>query len=206
MFHPRYRNRDFWTKYGVNGGPKITYVGRVAKEKDLDVLTEVYTELARHRPECTLIIVGDGPYLSQMKAALPYPNVVFTGFLFDEELSQAYASSDIFVFPSTTDTFGNVVLEAMASGVPVIVSDRGGPRETVQHGRTGFVTKGRDSREVVEAIVKLVDDPEMRLKMSFNCRNYAETKGWDQLYLNFWDGQDDDRIGVEDLEKWRRLV
>ena len=89
-----------------------------------------------------------------MKAALLYP--VFTGFLFDEELSQAYASSDISVFPSTTDTFGNVVLEAMASGVPVIVSDRGGPRETVQHGRTIFVTKGRDSRQVVEAIVKFV--------------------------------------------------
>ncbi len=100
QFHPRYRNRDFWAKYGVNGGPKITYVGRVAKEKDLDVLTEVYAELAKQRPECVLIIVGDGPYLGQMKAALPYPNVVFTGFLFDEELSQAYASSDIFVFPA----------------------------------------------------------------------------------------------------------
>ena len=102
----------------------MIYVGRVAREKDLDVLIEVYDRLAVRRPECSLAVVGDGPYLQTRKQRLPYSNVIFTGFLFGEELSQAYASSDVFVFPSTTDTFGNVVLEAMASGVPVIVRIR----------------------------------------------------------------------------------
>ncbi len=137
-FHPGHRDPSFWSKYGAGGGPKVTYVGRVAKEKDLDVLIGVYDLLARRRPDCTLSVVGDGPFLEQMKQALVHPNVVFTGFLFNEGLSAAYASSDVLVFPSTTDTFGSVVLEAMASGVPVIVSDRGAPASS-------FSTEGRGS-------------------------------------------------------------
>ena len=144
-FHPRYRDPLWWQRFGVNGGPKVLYVGRIAKEKDLDVLIQVYQQLASRRPESTLVVVGDGPFLQQMKEGLPYPNVIFTGFLRGEELSRAYASSDLFVFPSTTDTFGNVVLEAMASGLPVVVSDKGGPKEIVQHGRTGLVTRARDA-------------------------------------------------------------
>ena len=187
-FHPRHRNPDWWHKFGGNGGPKIVYVGRVAKEKDLDVLIEVYDQLARRRPECSLAVVGDGPYLQTMKEALNHSNIIFTGFLFGEELSQAYASSDVFVFPSTTDTFGNVVLEAMASGVPVIVSDKGGPREIVQHGRTGFVTKARNAAEVVEGVERLIDNPSVRQEMAIHARSYAEKQSWEKIYLNFWNG------------------
>jgi len=187
-FHPRHRIPDWWHRFGGNGGPKITYVGRVAKEKDLDVLIEVYDTLALRRPECSFAVVGDGPYLQTMKERLIRPNIIFTGFLFGEELSQAYASSDVFVFPSTTDTFGNVVLEAMASGVPVIVSDRGGPKEIVQHGRTGLVTKARNAAEVLEGVERLIDNPSMRLEMATHARSYAEKQSWERIYLNFWNG------------------
>jgi glycosyltransferase involved in cell wall biosynthesis len=204
MFHPSYREPTFWQRFGVNGGPKVTYVGRIAKEKDLDVLIEVYRELAGRRPDCTLAVVGDGPFLPRMRESLAYPNVVFTGFLFDGDLSRAYASSDVFVFPSTTDTFGNVVLEAMASGVPVIVSDKGGPREIVQHGRTGFITKGRSASALLSGIERLLDDPELRSQMSQRCRAFAETRSWEKIYCSFWNGDESDTVEAEDIQQWHR--
>ena len=187
-FHPSFRDEEFWLKYGGNGGPKVTYVGRLAREKDLDVLVDTYRQLAQRQPEWTLAVVGDGPYLSDMKNGLAGRNVIFTGFLLGEELSRAYASSDVFVFPSTTDTFGNVVLEAMASGVPVVVSDRGGPKEIVQPGRTGIVTPARSSGALVEAIENLIENRDFRSQMSRNCRRFAETRSWDKSYLGLWHG------------------
>ena len=186
VFHPRYRDPQWWQRFGVNGGPKVLYVGRIAKEKDLDVLIQVYQQLASRRPESTLVVVGDGPFLQQMREGLPYPNVIFTGFLHGEELSRVYASSDIFVFPSTTDTFGNVVLEAMASGLPVVVSDKGGPKEIVQHGRTGLVTKARDAADLLSGVERLLDDSALRQQMSAHSRSYAEKQSWERIYLNFW--------------------
>ncbi|MEW5977563.1 MAG: glycosyltransferase [Acidobacteriota bacterium] len=190
FFHPGRRNPGFWEKYGGNGGAKVLYVGRVAREKDLDVLIEVYDQLARRRPECTLAVVGDGPYLPLMRERLQHANVVFTGFLVGEELSQAYASSDIFIFPSTTDTFGNVVLEAMASGLPVVVSDKGGPKEFVQHGRTGLVTQARNPERLLLAVETLIDNPTLRSQMARNGRSFAENRSWEQIYLNFWQGEE----------------
>jgi glycosyltransferase involved in cell wall biosynthesis len=176
-FRPSHRNQSFWSTYGASGGPTVAYVGRVAKEKDLDVLIDVYGELARRRPECRLCVVGDGPYLPQMKQALAHANVVFTGFLFDRELSAACASSDILVFPSTTDTFGSVVLEAMASGVPVIVSDRGGACELVQHGRTGLVTKGRSGPDLLAAVEHLLDRADVRRQLSSDVVRVPRVRG-----------------------------
>jgi glycosyltransferase involved in cell wall biosynthesis len=187
-FHPRHRDPAFWSRYREAPGPVVTYVGRVAKEKDLDVLAEVLNALAPARPDCTFAVVGDGPLLSWMRARLPHANVVFTGFLFGADLSAAYASSDVFVFPSTTDTFGNVVLEAMASAVPVVVSDRGGPCEIVQPGLTGIVTRARDATDLQQGIVRLLDSPTLRAQMSRACRAYAETCSWDRIYLEFWKG------------------
>lgn len=190
MFNPRHRSPTYWDRFGRNGGPKVLYVGRVAKEKDLDILTEVYDQLACRRPECTLAIVGDGPFLETMKRRLRHRNVVFTGFLLGEELGRAYASSDVFVFPSTTDTFGNVVLEAMASGLPVVISDKGGPKEMVQHGRTGLVTKARNSTDLLRGIESLLDNQEMRRQMSVHVRAYAESRSWERVYHTFWNAHE----------------
>jgi glycosyltransferase involved in cell wall biosynthesis len=187
-YHPRHRQPEFWDRYGGTARLTITYVGRVAREKDLDVLVPVFDALARGRPDCRLAIVGDGPFMEAMRHELPHPNVVFTGFLFDSDLSAAYATSDIFVFPSTTDTFGNVVLEAMASGVPVVCSDKGGPSEIVQDGRTGLVTRARSASDLLAAVEHLIESPALRQEMSLACRAYAETCGWDRIYWNFWRG------------------
>lgn len=185
-FHPKFRQATFWESYGGNGKTQITYVGRAAKEKDLDVLVEAYSKLLKRHADCQLAVVGDGPYLKTMKEKLKDSGVIFTGFLHGEELSQAYASSDILVFPSTTDTFGNVVVEAMASGVPVVASDKGGHLDAVMHGRTGLVTKGRNAASLLEGIEQLLADPELRRKMSAHCRSFAETRSWRQIYQDFW--------------------
>ena len=115
-----------------------------------------------------------------------YKRQIFTGYLQGEDLAIAYASADIFVFPSTTDTFGNVVLEAQASGIPAIVSDVGGPRDLVHHGKDGFVTKSLDSSELAGAIRRLVDDPSLRHHMGLAARGRVESRDWTEAFEKFW--------------------
>src|SRR6059036_3572220 len=128
LFHPTRRDPAFFEKFGEkNGRIRLLYVGRVSREKDLDLLGEAYRRLRDEGLSIQLCVVGHGPYSHEFSESLP--EALFTGYLTGKELAAAYASADIFVFPSTTDTFGNVIIEAQASGVPVIVSDSGGPKE-----------------------------------------------------------------------------
>src|SRR5207245_2873489 len=108
----------------------------------LDILAQAYLQLRDEGLPIQLYLVGDGPYLQALHEAMP--EAIFTGYLRGKELAAAYASADVFVFPSTTDTFGNVVIEAQASGVPVIVSDTGGPKELVEANVNGVVTKSHN--------------------------------------------------------------
>jgi len=104
----------------------------------------------------------------------------FAGVLRGERLAEAYANMDVFVFPSYTDTFGNVVLEASASGVPAVVSDLGGPKFIVRHRETGFVACGR--RDFCQSVVDLMDHPEKRRSMSLAARDYALGQSWDEVF------------------------
>ena len=140
--------------------------------------------MAESRVPVRPLIVGDGPYMAEMKRLLP--DAIFTGYLQGEDLAAAYASADIFVFPSTTDTFGNVVLEAQASGIPAIVSDVGGPRDLVHHGKDGFVTKSLDSAELAGAIRRLVEDPSLRHHMGLAARGRVESRDWTEAFEKFW--------------------
>jgi len=159
-------------------------VGRVSKEKNLDVLVAATKKLAETQTLARPLIVGDGPYMSEMKRLLP--DAIFTGYLGGEDLAKAYAAADLFVFPSTTDTFGNVVLEAQACGIPAIVSDVGGPRDLVQHGKDGFVTKALDVGELAEAIRRLVEDPALRQRMGAAARGRVESRDWTEAFEKFW--------------------
>ena len=152
----------------------VIYVGRVSLEKNLSVLVDIF----RDKHDAQLVIVGDGPYLPEMKQLLPHAH--FTGFQKGPDLSRAYASADIFVFPSTSDTFGNVVLEAMASGLPVIVSDKMGPQEIVNHDHTGFVT--HSPADFAEKLDLLIHDPDRRQLMGQNARQYALSRSWKAVF------------------------
>lgn len=184
-FHASKRDPEFWRSRGLREGETgMLFVGRVSKEKNLDVLVAATRRLAESKVPVRPIIVGDGPYMSEMKRLLP--DAIFTGYLQGEDLAVAYASADLFVFPSTTDTFGNVVLEAQASGIPAIVSDVGGPRDLVQHGKDGFVTKSLDSTELAGAIRTLVEDPSLRSHMGLAARGKVESRDWTEAFERFW--------------------
>jgi glycosyltransferase involved in cell wall biosynthesis/predicted metal-dependent phosphoesterase TrpH len=185
MFHPARRDARFWQVRGLREDELgMLFVGRISKEKNLDTLVASTRRLAEWGLPVRPLFVGDGPYLAEMKRLLP--DALFTGYLRGEELADAFASADFFVFPSTTDTFGNVVLEAQASGLPVIVSDMGGPRDLVQHGRDGFITKALDSGELAEAIRRLTEDPRLRERMGLLARGRVETRDWSEAFETFW--------------------
>src|SRR6266478_6639382 len=155
LFTPARREPAFWEKFEAsNGQVRLLYVGRVSREKDLDVLANAYRRLRDEGLPVQLFVVGHGPYSQALSETLP--EAVFTGYLRGKELATAYASADIFVFPSTTDTFGNVILEAQACGVPVVVSDSGGPKELVEDKTNGLITKSRDVEDFACAIRALV--------------------------------------------------
>jgi phosphatidylinositol alpha 1,6-mannosyltransferase len=166
-FHP--------DKRGARGdGVRALYVGRVAPEKNLDLLARVFAPPA----DTMLTIVGDGPSRAELRGRLP--GATFTGRLDGERLAQAYADSDFFVFPSHTDTLGNVVLEAMASGLPAVVSESMGPKELVRHGETGFVA-GTDE-EFAAAVRTLATDPLRCRAMGRAARAFAETRSWKTIF------------------------
>jgi glycosyltransferase involved in cell wall biosynthesis len=163
---------------------RLLYVGRVSREKDLDVLAEAYRQLRKERIPVQLFVVGHGPYAKDLAKSLP--DALFTGSLHGQELAAAYASADIFVFPSTTDTFGNVIIEAQASGVPVIVSDSGGPKELVEDQTNGLVTKSHDVEDFARAIRSLVGDPERRQHMGKKARDSVVSRTWPSAFRKFW--------------------
>jgi len=153
---------------------RALYVGRVAPEKNLELLAPIFTE----RTGCELMIVGDGPHEYELKRLLP--GALFAGRLEGEALARAYADADFFVFPSRTDTLGNVVLEAMASGLPVVVSDSMGPKELVDDGATGFVA--RSDEEFARAVATLASDGERRSSMGRAARRFAQTRSWAAIF------------------------
>jgi len=167
-----------------NGEVRLLYVGRVSREKDLDVLADAYRRLRDEGLPVQLFVVGHGPYSEVLAESLP--EAFFTGYLRGKELATAYASADIFVFPSTTDTFGNVIIEAQASGVPVIVSDSGGPKELVQDNENGFITKSHDVDDFTSAIRTLVTDSALRERMGNCARKSVIARSWPGAFRKFW--------------------
>lgn len=173
-FSPRHRDPEFWDRFGSCEGLKFLYVGRVSREKNLELLVEAFRCISTEQVAAHLVIVGDGPFKNDLQTLLRGLPVIFTGYLAGEDLAAAFASADVFVFPSTTDTFGNVVLEAQASGLPVIVSDGGGPKELMVDGKTGLVTRADNLAELTDAMRRLLLDPALTAKLGENARTFAE--------------------------------
>ena len=185
-FHPSKRNGVLEKRYQVKDGLKLLYVGRVSKEKNLQLLGKAFKSLVRSHPELKLFIVGDGPYLEEMRREMAGTPCIFTGYLAGEELAEVYASCDLFVFPSTTDTFGNVVLEAQASGLPVIVTDSGGPRENVINGETGVIVPGDDEESLANAIDQLLARPQRLKEMGRAARDYVQQRSFAAAFHASW--------------------
>jgi glycosyltransferase involved in cell wall biosynthesis len=185
-FHPSKRNGFYKAIIDESDYFKFLYVGRVSKEKNLELLVKTFSELVQINDRVFLTVVGDGPYLEEMKAAMQNLPCLFTGTLKGELLSAAYASSDMFVFPSTTDTFGNVILEAQASGLPVIVTDQGGPHENMIDGKTGVVVSGDYESSLLEAMLSVSQNTVSVDEMKTQARLYAESRSFDAAFIQNW--------------------
>ena len=185
LFHPGRRDSAFFEKFGAsNGEVRLLYVGRISREKDLDLLADAYRRLRKEGLPVRLFVVGHGPYSEALAKSLP--DAFFTGYLRGTELATAYASADIFVFPSTTDTFGNVILEAQASGLPVVVSDSGGPKELVVHKANGLITRSHNVEDFTDAIRALVTDQTLRERMANSARDSVTDRSWPRAFAKFW--------------------
>lgn len=186
-FHPMWRNYELRSRLGISDKIAFLYVGRVSCEKDLDTLCRSYQHIRdKYQQQVAMVITGDGPYLEKCKLMFP-EDTIFTGFLTGKELAKMYASCDIFVCPSATETFGNVILEAMASGLAVIGADAGGVGEIIQHGENGFKFTEKNSKELAEIMKKLIEDVDYRNYLKNNGREFSMNRSWNNIFKGLYE-------------------
>jgi len=177
-FSPALRSESLRERAEAQNRPLLLYVGRIAKQKNLDDLADA-VDLLRERlgPDAfRLAIVGEGPYTSELKQRMPHAH--FAGYVRNSALSRWYASADLFVFPSTTETFGNVVLEAFASGVPVVGADACGTKDLVEHGVNGLLARPNDPADLAHHVASLLEDPARRIAMGDAAETTALRYRW----------------------------
>jgi glycosyltransferase involved in cell wall biosynthesis len=176
-FSPTHRRPELRRAWGISDEcPALLYVGRVSREKGLHLLPALTRALSQRGVHHRLVIVGRGPMEGELRERLS--GAVFTGVLEGHALAEAYAASDLFVFPSQTDTAGNVVLEAQASGLPVLVSSVGGPRENMMDGRSGYVVPDARPESWLHRVAPLLEHTAYRQAMGAAARRYAESRTW----------------------------
>jgi glycosyltransferase involved in cell wall biosynthesis len=178
-FNPAFADEK--TRHTLSGGHPgdniLVYVGRLSAEKKLENLRQVLEQV----PNTRLALVGDGPARESLEKHFAGTNTTFMGYITGEPLSQAYASADIFVFPSALETFGLVVTEAMAAGLPVVASRVGGIPDVVEEGQTGYTFDIGDVDTLVEGVRKITTSRERIAEMGQAARAYAETQTWPSM-------------------------
>lgn len=180
LFSPGKRDMAWRRALGIGDEEVVvSFVGRLVKEKNTDLVARVFALLKERGIKVRPMIVGDGPELATMKQAIP--NGVFAGFLHGEQLAKAYASSDIFFFPSESETFGNVTLEAMASGLPAVNAIASGSNSLVREGVTGHLCDARRPEDFADRLAALSGDAAERARMGAAARQRALDFSWDAI-------------------------
>jgi glycosyltransferase involved in cell wall biosynthesis len=182
LFHPNIETTLVRSQYCSKSRYLVTYVGRLAAEKDIHTLMNVAKSMP---PEINnhvhWLIIGDGPLREELEAQAP-KNMTFTGYLSGKKLAEVYSASDLFVFPSPTETFGNVILESLASGTPVIGANAGGVKNIIKSGETGYLCKAGNIQEFKNAILHLLKNDQLREQMGAAGRDFALTQRWDGVF------------------------
>ncbi|ARU89580.1 glycosyltransferase family 1 protein [Pseudomonas sp. M30-35] len=179
LFNPSKRSSELRQQWGLGeSDTAVIHVGRLAAEKNLKLLINTFMALQQSYPQrnLKLILVGDGPQRAELQAQLP--EAIFCGVQRGEQLAAHYASSDLFVFPSLSETFGNVLLEALASGLGVVAYDQAAASQHIRHGHNGALATPQDQQGFIEAACWLLEAPESLRRVRLNGRQHAARQGW----------------------------
>ena len=182
---------------------RFGFVGRLRAEKNVRMLVDLEKALlAAGKTNFHFLIVGEGNERGYLRESMP--SAELPGFLEGEDLSEAYANMDVFIFPSDTDAYGNVIQEANASGVPCIVTDQGGPKFIVQEGETGFVARNLD--DFVKYSIELIDNPEKLARMKKASLDFALTRSWDSVFEKVYDTYREARDYLADVRRRQKAA
>jgi glycosyltransferase involved in cell wall biosynthesis len=181
LFHPARRSPALRAQWGAEPcDPVVIYVGRLAPEKNLPVVIKAFEAMRAVEPRARLLLVGDGPHRAEIEAR--NHGYVFAGMRRGEDLAAHYASSDIFLFPSTTETYGNVTVEAMASGLAVVAYDYAAAQEHVRSGLNGLTAPFGDENAFLRQALTLAADPAYAADLGRRARQTAEGMDWEQVF------------------------
>ena len=180
LFNPLKRCQELREQWGIKDGQKVVlYVGRLASEKNLQVTVDTFKAMLQVNPNLKMVWVGDGPEKGSLK--LSCPSSIFTGVQTGEALAKHYASGDIFLFSSLSETFGNVTLEAMASGLAVLAYDYAAARQFIDHGVNGFVATPHDAKSFIARGLELISDDHEIQKLRTHARQTTLDISWESV-------------------------
>lgn len=179
-FHPDQRDVDLRKSWGIEEHqPAVLHVGRLASEKNLDLLARTFQAMRDVRPDLALVLVGDGPQRDMLQRRLP--DAIFTGFIDHHALARHYASADLFIFPSLSETYGNVVGEAMASGLGVLAFDYAAASELIENQLNGILVERGDEAGFIDAAVGLCQQPARYAQLGRAARTRIRTQSWERI-------------------------
>ncbi len=176
-FSPAFADNLLKEKWSSDGKPVALFVGRLVAEKDIGILLDAHKILKQRKIEYKLVLVGEGPLRPKIEQTTP--DVILMGHLEGEALSRAYASADLFTFPSTTETFGNVIQEAAASGLPAIGAAEGGVRDLIRDGETGYLTRPKDAADFADKMEMMIINNSLRNSFASRALESASKNSWD---------------------------
>ena len=180
LFHPRQRSLSLRQRWGVNDQTTVMlYVGRLAAEKNLPLVIQSYEMAKKISPLTKLVLVGDGPLMAELHNK--YPDIIFSGFKTGEELAMHYASADMFVFASQTETFGNVTLEAMASGLAVVAFNHAAASELIHSGQNGMLASQNTDIHFEMAVQAILNNPFLMNELRINAVETARNFSWESI-------------------------
>lgn len=184
LFRPARRNPELRRQWGAAGNDIVAiYVGRLAPEKNLSLVLEAYRRMRAANSRIRMVMVGDGPARGALKAS--HPEVLFAGERTGAELAQHYASADAFLFASTSETYGNVTMEAMASGLAVVAYDYAAAKEHIRHGKNGLLAPFNQAGDFILQAERLASRPEEVARLGLEARRTAVGVGWDSIHRQF---------------------
>jgi glycosyltransferase involved in cell wall biosynthesis len=179
LFNPKKRNRAMMQQLFDNSNPVVLFASRLVWEKNLETLIRIYDQCQAQNLQFNFLIAGDGVAAAECRRRMP--NATFMGAISHQQLSEVYASADVFLFPSVSESYGNVILEAMASGLPCVIADGGGSRDFIEPGVNGFRCAPNDPNEYVQHITALLSDPKLWQTISMNSIQYSASFDWGEL-------------------------